>query len=94
MAIFGYMLSFMVLFFMAFVYAGNGMLRLSMLFVGRKQEYRADQFAIQAGFGAGLLSFLNKLKDLQFDAPKNLFSRLYETHPPTMLRIGEAEKAM
>jgi heat shock protein HtpX len=94
MSIFGFIFSFMALFFVAFVYAGNGMLKFAMLFVGRKQEYKADKFAIQAGFGDGLLSFLDKLKDMEFEAPKNLFSRLYATHPPTMLRIGEVEKAM
>jgi heat shock protein HtpX len=94
MAIFGFIFSFLALFFMAFVYAGDGLLKLAMLFVGRKQEYRADQFAIQAGFGAGLLSFLDKIKDMQFDSPKNLFSRLYATHPQTMLRIGEVEKTL
>jgi Zn-dependent protease with chaperone function len=94
MVLFGFIFTLMALFFTAFVYAGNGMLKLAMLFVGRRQEYKADQFAIQAGFGAGLLSFLDKLKNMQFDAPKNLFARLYETHPPTMLRIGEVEKAM
>ncbi len=94
MAIFGFVFTFFIFFFTIFVHAGNGMLKLAMLFVGRKQEYRADQFAIQAGFGAGLLSFLDKIKNMEFDAPKNLFSRLYATHPSTMLRIGEVEKAM
>jgi heat shock protein HtpX len=94
MAFIGFVFTFFIFFFTIFVHAGNWMLKLGMLFVGRKQEYRADQFAIQAGFGAGLLSFLDKIKNMEFDAPKNLFSRLYATHPPTMLRIGEVEKVM
>lgn len=94
MILFGLIFTLIALFFTAFVYVGNFMLKLAMLFVGRKQEYKADQFAIQAGFGAGLLSFLDKLKNMQFDAPKNLFAKLYDTHPPTMLRIGAVEKAL
>lgn len=35
-----------------------------MLFTGRKQEYRADQFAIKTGFGSSLLSYLDKIKNM------------------------------
>lgn len=31
---------------------------------------------------------------MQFESPKSLLGRLNETHPPTMLRIGEVEKIM
>ena len=80
--------------FWVLVKMGNGVLRVVMLFVGRKQEYAADQFAVKAGYGAGVLSFLDKIKNMQFGKPKTIFARLYETHPPIMLRIGELEKIM
>lgn len=93
-ALFGLLFSLFASFFLLFVKAGNGMLNLAMLFVGRKQEYKADEFAVKAGFGAGLLSFLDKLKNREFEQPKGLFARLYATHPSTMLRIGEVEKVL
>jgi len=79
-------------FFLLFVLAGNGVLKLAMLFVGRKQEYKADQFAVKAGFGLGLLSFLEKVKDFEWTSKKSFLAKLYHTHPPVMLRIGEIEK--
>ncbi len=79
-------------FFLLFVWMGNGLLNLALLFIGRKQEYRADAFAVQAGFGAGLLSYLEKVKDLEWMSKSTLINKLYATHPPIMLRIGEIEK--
>jgi heat shock protein HtpX len=73
---------------------GNGVLRLVMLFVGRKQEYEADKFAIKVGYGVGLLSFLDKIKNIEFGKATHILARLYDTHPPIMLRIGELEKLM
>ena len=80
--------------FWVFVKIGNGMLRLVNLFVGRKQEYAADRFAVTIGYGAGLLSYLDKIKNMQFGKPTTILDRLYATHPPMMLRIGELEKMM
>ena len=81
-------------FFLLFVWLGNGILKLTMLFVGRKQEYRADQLALKAGFSAGLLSFLEKVKNFEWSSKKGLLAKLYATHPPVMLRIGEVEKSI
>ena len=80
--------------FWLFVKMGNGVLRLITLFVGRKQEYAADAFAVKIGYGAGLLSYLDKIKNMQFGKPTTILDRLYATHPPVMLRIGALEKMM
>jgi hypothetical protein len=48
--------------FLIFVKCGNWVVDLAMLLQGRRQEYKADKFAIKAGFGDGLLSFLEKQK--------------------------------
>lgn len=94
MAIFGFVIALFVMFFTFFVRAGNWIFNLAILFVGRKQEHKADEFAIQIGFGVGLLSFLERVKDMEFEKPKTLFSRIYATHPATMLRIGEVEQSL
>ncbi len=93
-AIFGFVITLFVAFFTMFVRVGNWVLNIVMLFVGRKQERKADEFAIKAGFGNGLLSFLDKIKNLEFEKPKTLFSRIYATHPATMLRIDAVEKSL
>ncbi len=92
LSIVGIFFAFFAFIFLFFVKIGNWVLDVAILFIGRKQEYKADQFAIKAGFGTGLLSFLEKLKDKNFDKPENLLMRFYVTHPPIMLRIGEIEK--
>jgi len=81
-------------FFRLFVWVGNGILRLVMLFVGRKQEYEADKFAVKAGYGAGMVAFLDKIKNMEFGKATHIIARIYDTHPPIMLRIGELEKLM
>jgi heat shock protein HtpX len=90
----GFMIGSFVWFFKLFVNGGHWLLRLGMLFVGRKQEYRADAFAVQIGFGEGLLSDFEKIKDQSYETPKTLIGRLYDTHPAIMLRIGEIEKLL
>lgn len=92
--VFSWIVMIVSAFFLLFVWLGNGILKLAMLFVGRKQEYRADQFAVKAGFGAGLLSFLEKVKNLEWSPKQSLIAKLYATHPPVMLRVGEVEKAI
>lgn len=93
MGLLALMIGFIALFFLIFVWLGNAMFRLAMYYQGRRQEYRADQFAIKAGFGAGLLGFLDKIKDMEWEGKRTFMRRLTATHPPTLLRIGEIEKA-
>jgi Zn-dependent protease with chaperone function len=64
------------------------------LFSSRRQEYRADLFAVNAGYGTGLLSYLGKIKGMEFKGKKTLLGRLYATHPDTMLRIDRIDKAL
>lgn len=73
---------------------GNFLLRLITLFVGRREEFEADKFAVKAGYGAGLIAFLDKIKNLEFGKAVAILDRLYATHPTIMLRIGELEKNM
>jgi len=91
-------LSFILLGFAGFfgiiAKAGNWLLNLITLFVGRQQEFEADRFAVQLGYGAGLLSFLDKIKNLEFGKAIGIFDRLYATHPAIMLRIGKIEQLL
>lgn len=81
-------------FFLLFTWMGNGIFRLIMLFQGRKQEYGADKFAVEIGFGKGLLSFLDRIKEYEYQKKKSFITRLYESHPPMMYRIEKIEEQM
>lgn len=59
-------------------------------FMNRKHEYRADIFSAELGFGKPLMSYFNTIKNSDLD--KNIFSRLFNTHPKTILRIGNIER--
>lgn len=54
--------------------------------VGRNEEFRADLFARNIGFGPQLAKFLRQIEALDA-APKDIWAVLYRTHPPTATRI-------
>ena len=62
------------------------------MFQGRRAEYKADKFTAQAGLSTGLVSFLEKIKDLKMTGKQTIRNRMYATHPPVMLRIGKMEE--
>ena len=58
---------------------------------GRRQEYRADLFAVHLGYSIGLMVFFDNIKNNDYDTGK-WYSRFFKTHPKTILRIGRIEK--
>lgn len=54
--------------------------------VGRNEEFRADLFAKNIGYGQQLAKFLRQIEALD-TAPQNIWQVLYRTHPPTAERI-------
>ncbi|MGD0621696.1 MAG: M48 family metalloprotease [Thermacetogeniaceae bacterium] len=54
--------------------------------VGRNEEFRADLFARNIGFGPQLAKFLRQIEALDA-APRDIWAVLYRTHPPTAERI-------
>lgn len=61
------------------------------LYIMRESELKADEFSVDAGFGRGLLSFLEKTKNLDFSEPSSVFKQFYATHPTILIRIGKIE---
>lgn len=59
-------------------------------FGSRGDEYDADAFASQLGFGAGLRSFLEYV--LSHEKPSGFFSQFMSTHPHTYKRIARLVK--
>jgi len=88
--IFGLAVGALVVCLRLFVWVCGKLLDLGFRVVGRKEEFRADEYAFQIGAGAGLLSFLEKIADLDF-SPNGFWERVAATHPPVMLRIDRLD---
>lgn len=58
------------------------------------QVFKSDLFAEKVGFGEGLLSFLYKIKNFDFEQSPRLLDLFYAPTPKIMLRIGRLEKAL
>ncbi|MED4717762.1 zinc metalloprotease HtpX [Bacillus badius] len=84
---------FVALFLKLGLWAFQRAIDLGFLAIGRKEEYQADAYAVQLGVGEGLLSFLEKIADSDFQT-KGFWARLEATHPPVMLRIEKVEEAI
>ncbi|MCL6488234.1 MAG: M48 family metalloprotease [Alicyclobacillus mali] len=70
----------------AILWVLNRLISLGMLAVGRKEEFRADAFAREIGFGGGLVSVLHKMEGV--DPPtRGAWAALERSHPPIPLRI-------
>jgi Zn-dependent protease with chaperone function len=61
-------------------------LNLSFHAISRAQEYKADEFARQNGYGPGLAVFLRRIDGFTTDE-KNFISQLFSTHPRPSERI-------
>ena len=59
-------------------------------FGSRQQEYRADEYAAKIGYSEGLLSFLNRILDID-GRPSGFMGLLYRTHSKTGDRIRKLE---
>lgn len=89
--IFGVFLIPVAFLFLGFFKFGNGLFTLGLLAIGRKEEFKADNFACKAGYGDSLLEFLDLIKNYEFE-DNSLFAKIQRTHPSVMLRIDEIEK--
>jgi heat shock protein HtpX len=61
-------------------------LSLSFHAISRSQEYKADEFAKQNGYGQSLATFLNRLQGYTVTG-KDFISQLFSTHPQPSERI-------
>lgn len=58
----------------------------------RRSETRADEFALNLGYGEGLVSALYLIQKLEMGAQRGFFERLKSSHPHTAYRIGHLEE--
>lgn len=65
-------------------------LRIGYFFGTRRTEYKADEFAIQLGFGHGLIHFLRLVPEER----TSFFGSIWRTHPKVSNRIKRAEKLL
>lgn len=58
----------------------------------RQNEYKADNFALNHGYGNSLLEVLYILQKLDLSGKMSLIERLKNTHPNTEKRIAKLEE--
>lgn len=73
-------------------WVGQKLLNLSLLFMGRRYEYRADKLAKDLGYEIGLISFLEKVQAVN-EHDNSFLGRIVATHPVPMKRIGRLEES-
>lgn len=72
-------------------WVGSWLLKLTLLFMGRQYEYRADKFAKDLGYQLGLISFLEKVQSIT-EHDNSMLGKIFNTHPAPMKRVGKLEK--
>ncbi len=60
----------------------------------RSNEYNADNFALNNGYGSDLIEALYFLQQLDFSGKMSLLERLKSTHPDIKNRIAKLEQKM
>jgi Zn-dependent protease with chaperone function len=69
----------------------NGFVAMLLGLADRSVEYRADRFAGDLGFGAGLVGFLERLAGMESMTARGFLIMQQQRHPPTALRIERLE---
>lgn len=60
----------------------------------RREEYKADKFAFDIGYGEEITSALYELYDMQINDKKKLINRMQEGHPRLAYRIEKLERLL
>ncbi len=58
----------------------------------RNNEFEADKFAHQCGFGTSLIHVLDQFNEIQVGATKGLWANLVSSHPDPDQRIGKLQE--
>lgn len=57
-------------------------------------EYRADQFALEMGYGPALIELFERIEDEDIRNTTGFLSKYLYSHPPTALRIDKLERKL
>lgn len=60
----------------------------------RKNEFEADRFAYDLGYGRELISLLNRFESMELPHSKGLWANLVSSHPETSVRIEHVEQLL
>lgn len=58
----------------------------------RKNEYEADRFAYQCGYGTSLINVLDHFSKMDIPSSKGLWANLASSHPDPDVRIGKIQE--
>ncbi|MBE3596308.1 MAG: M48 family metalloprotease [Hydrogenibacillus sp.] len=64
------------------------------MYSSRQNEYEADRFAFQCGFGHALICALDRFNEMETIASKGLWANLASSHPEPDQRIGKLQRLM
>ena len=67
--------------------------RLILMHSSRKDEYRADKFAIKSGFGEDLTEVLLEIYSVSISKPESIKEQMNSTHPHITKRIERLERS-
>jgi len=67
---------------------------LLLMYVSRKNEYQADLFALNCGFGTNIAEVLTEIYQMTISKPQSIKEIIKSTHPPITKRIERLEKIL
>ncbi len=70
---------------------GSNIFNLSLLFMGRRYEYRADKFTKDLGYQAGLINYLEQVPGSSGQG-NTFLGKIFATHPSAIERIDKLER--
>lgn len=86
--IFGVAVGALALLFKGLLWIVQKLVSIGYFAIGRQEEFEADRYAKELGFGAGLVSTLRKLEDLD-ESPTGFWNAVESSHPPIPVRIDK-----
>ena len=83
--------SFVCNIFKAILFFSTLLIKITLAFESRKNEYEADKMAYQLGYGEELISALYLLEKMSLGDNSNFIQKMTASHPRTTARIGKLE---
>lgn len=84
----GFFMGLIALILKGLLWVVQKLINIGFLAVGRQEEFNADSYAKEIGFGDGLVSLLKKLENIEAK-PTGFWNAVESSHPPIDMRINK-----